>query len=147
MRMERCTFAAQAGWLELRQALWPATREAHLSEMALMAADPRRFIAFIAYTEAGEAVGFAEAAIRTDYVNGARSSPVGFLEGLYVVPAARRKGIGRALVGEVASWARNRGCAELASDAALDNVGSHAVHRALGFAETERAVFFLKPLG
>jgi aminoglycoside 6'-N-acetyltransferase I len=79
-------------------------------------------------------------------VNGAQSSPVGFLEGLYVVPRARRNGVARALVAEVGRWARDFGCSELASDAALANAASHAVHRALGFEETERVVFFRKQL-
>jgi aminoglycoside 6'-N-acetyltransferase I len=39
------------------------------------------------------------------------------------------------------------GCTELASDALLDNQTSHAMHEALGFVETERVVYFLKPLG
>ena len=51
-----------------------------------------------------------------------------------------------ALVSAVADWARSVGCLEFASDAALDNEASHAVHRALGFAETERVVFFRKGL-
>jgi aminoglycoside 6'-N-acetyltransferase I len=35
---------------------------------------------------------------------------------------------------------------ELASDALLDNNGSHAMHEALGFTETERVVYFRKAL-
>ena len=116
----------------------------HLAEMALMAANPQRFAAFVAYAGTDEPLGLAEAAIRTDYVNGAQCSPVGFLEGLYVVPDARRRGVARALVAEVAKWTRDCGCSELASDAALANPASHAVHRALGFEETERVVFFRK---
>ena len=145
-RVERCTSAAHAGWLELRDALWPQSRDVHLAEMAAIAAEPERLAAFVAYTDTGEALGFAEAAIRADYVNGAQSSPVGFLEGLYVVPHARPKGGARALVVEVGRWARDCGCSELASDAALANTASHAVHRALGFEETERVVFFRKCL-
>ena len=145
MRIARCTSAEDAGWLELRLALWPAPRNEHLGEMTLMAANPLRFAAFVAYADSA-AVGLAEAAIRTDYVNGAQSSPVGFLEGLYVVPHARRKGVARALVLEVSRWADASGCEELASDAALVNSASHAVHRALGFDETERVVFFRKRL-
>lgn len=45
-----------------------------------------------------------------------------------------------------ARWARACGCRELASDALLENQASHAAHRALGFVETERVVFFRKPL-
>ena len=85
--------------------------------------------------------------MRADYVNGTNSSPVAFLEGIYVVAELRRKGTGSALVAAVSAWARSAGCSELASDALLENVSSHAVHRALGFQETERVVFFRKELG
>jgi aminoglycoside 6'-N-acetyltransferase I len=113
--------------------------------MAAFVAQPARYAQFVAYDE-GSPVGLAEAALRSDYVNGTETSPVAFLEGLYVVPAERGKGIARSLVRETMRWARERGCAELASDALLDNTTSHAVHRALGFQETERVVFFRRRL-
>ena len=113
--------------------------------MSSFLASPRRYAQFVAYS-AGRPVGFVEAAVRSDYVNGTSSSPVAFLEGIYVVPEARRKRVAASLVLAVAEWARSFGCVEFASDAALDNVVSHAVHRALGFAETERVVFFRKEL-
>jgi aminoglycoside 6'-N-acetyltransferase I len=140
-----CTSIDAPGWLELRQALWPGTREAHEAEMDAFLADPARYAQFIA-REAGEPVGFAEAAIRNDYVNGTDSSPVAFVEGLYVAPAFRRRGIARLLVAEIVRWAKARGCHELASDALLENTASHAAHRALGFEQTERVVFFRKRL-
>lgn len=34
----------------------------------------------------------------------------------------------------------------MASDALLDNAGSHAFHEAVGFEETERVVYFRKSL-
>jgi aminoglycoside 6'-N-acetyltransferase I len=143
--IEACTAVDAAGWLELRTALWPhGTREQHLAEMAAFIAAPRRYGQFIAYSPRGEAIGLAEVALRTDYVNGTETSPVAFLEGLYVLPGARRKGVAASLVIEVSRWARAKGCTELASDALLDNGASHATHRALGFAETERVVFFRK---
>ena len=107
-------------------------------------ANPGRYAQFVAYSTPGQAVGLAEASVRADYVNGAHSSPVAFLEGLYVAPEARRKGIARSLVSAVSQWARGVGCTELASDASLDNESSHAVHLALGFQQTERVVFFRK---
>ena len=113
--------------------------------MARFLDEPHRYAQFVAYAGA-DAVGLAEASVRSDYVNGAISSPVAFLEGLYVTPQARRRGVGKALVAEVASWGRAAGCTELASDAALENQASHAVHRALGFDETERVVFFRRAL-
>lgn len=142
-----CTSTAQDGWLSLRQALWPDCPEAeHLAEMHSFLLDPDRYAQFVAYDEDGQPAGFAEAALRTDYVNGAETSPVAFLEGLYVVPRQRCKGWGRALVGAVTAWARARGCRELASDALLENEASHRMHHALGFEETERVVFFRKEL-
>jgi aminoglycoside 6'-N-acetyltransferase I len=107
---------------------------------------PERFGQFVAYVGSGHAVGFIEVAIRTDYVNGTDSSPVAFLEGIYVVPEARRMGTARALVEAAEHRAISRGCREFASDAALENETSNAMHRALGFQETERVVFFRKLL-
>jgi aminoglycoside 6'-N-acetyltransferase I len=107
---------------------------------------PERYRVLLFVDEQGEALGFAEASIRVDYVNGTSSSPVAFLEGLYVLPASRGQGIARQLVAGIQRWAEERGCTELASDALLDNQASHAMHEALGFTETERVVYFLKPL-
>ena len=147
MLIERCTSVEQLGWLELRQALCTdCATEVQLLEMAEHVAIPQRFADFVAYSDWGKPVGLAEAAMRTDYVNGTTSTPVAFLEGIYVLPESRRQGVAASLVAAVCGWARASGCCELASDAALENQLSHAVHRALGFEETERVVFFRKPL-
>lgn len=144
--IERCADPAHAGWLALRCALWPhCARDGHLAEMAAQCADPARFVALVARTGGG-AVGLAEASVRHDYVNGTDTAPVAFLEGLYVAEDARRAGVARALVAAVEQWARAAGCAELASDAPVANAVSHAVHGALGFAETERVVYFRRAL-
>ncbi|HEY2662566.1 MAG TPA: GNAT family N-acetyltransferase [Caulobacteraceae bacterium] len=63
-----------------------------------------------------------------------------------MAPDARRTGIARALVATVEAWGAASGCRELASDAALNNGASHSLHAALGFEETERVVFFRKPI-
>ena len=109
----------------------------------LHAADGGMFVAEVG----GELVGLAEASLRHDYVNGTTSSPVGFLEAWYVAPAWRGRGVGRALLRAVEGWTRALGCTELASDALLDNTASHAAHRACGFVETERVVYFRKRVG
>lgn len=136
-----------ADWLALRLALWPDTsRQEHEAEMAEFAADPRRYAQWLARDADGAAVGLAEAALRSDYVTGCETSPVAFLEGLYVVPERRRQGVARALVDEAARWGMARGCRELASDTQTDNLASQAVHRALGFAEAERTVAYVRVL-
>jgi len=114
--------------------------------MAAFLAQPGRFMQIVAYTETRQPIGFAEASLRSDYVNGTGSSPVAFLEGLYVAPSHRRRGVARSLVAAVLQWAGSRGCQECASDALVENELSHRVHRALGFTETERVVYFRKTL-
>jgi aminoglycoside 6'-N-acetyltransferase I len=147
VKIEPCESADHPGWLRLRQALWPeCAREEHLSEMSAFVAAPQRYRQFVAYSASREAVGLIEAAMRTDYVNGTESSPVAFVEGLYVVPQARRQGVAASLLASVCDWAQRAGCRELASDAVLENSISHVVHRALGFEETERVVFFRRRL-
>lgn len=132
-------------WLELRTLLWPGSPEDHPGEMeAILASD--ELLCVIARDVDGRPLGFAEAAIRHDYVNGCDTSPVGFLEGIFVRPEARRQGVARALVAAALDWVRSMGCSEFASDAEIDNFDSHTMHRALGFAETGRVVYFRQQL-
>jgi aminoglycoside 6'-N-acetyltransferase I len=140
--VRRATRADIDTWLALRVALWPdQSPDAMRLEMPAMLDDPR-WVVLLALWPHDEVVGMAEANTRTDYVNGCETSPVGFLEAIYVVPAARRQGVARRLVDAVAAWTRSNGLTELASDALPDNTDSHGMHRALGFSETERVVFF-----
>ena len=145
--IERCSSLDQPGWLELRLALWPdATADEHRGYMAISLAQPERYLQLMMYDERRQPLGFIEGSIRSDYVNGTGSSPVGFIKGVYVVPSRRRKGVARQLYAAIADWAKARGCRELASDALVDNEVSQRAHRALGFRETERVVYFTKAL-
>ena len=138
-----CGSADDASWQALRRQMYPRHDVAELfAEMAAMCEQPERYGQFIATGDDGRALGFAEVSVRNDYVVGTRSSPVAFLETIFVVPAARRQGVARVLVAQARAWGRARACAEFASDALLDNEASHAMHRALGFVETERVVYF-----
>jgi aminoglycoside 6'-N-acetyltransferase I len=114
--------------------------------MSNICANPDRFATFVAFDGARSAIGFVEVALRSDHVNGTTTSPVAFLEGIYVVPHARLKGLARALFARAEHWAVNVGCSEFASDARLENAASHAMHRCLGFSETDRVVYFRKGL-
>ena len=146
VRVVRAGPAHLEGVVRLRAALWPEDAvEVHRVEVARKLADGARFAGFIALDPDGE-TGFAECSIRHDHVNGCGVSPVAFLEGLYVDPAHRRRGAARALCAAAAAWGAAAGCSELGSDADLANTASQALHRALGFDETERVVFFRKRL-
>ena len=119
---------------------------AFLCGVSPVISDPDRHVQFVAYTPARLAVGFVEASLHSEYVNGTNSSPVAFLEGIYVAAEHRRQGIAAQLVGAAAAWATSLGCQEFSLDAPLENELSQKVHKALGFLETERVVFFRKAL-
>ena len=145
MRIERVTAATLEDWVGLRLALWPGSQTEHRAEAEAALQNPDA-AAFLVRDDNGMAIGFADATLRRDYVNGCITSPVGFLEGLYVKEDWRRRGVARALIQAVEAWTRAKGCSELASDALLDNTASHRMHGALGFEETERVVYFRKAL-
>jgi aminoglycoside 6'-N-acetyltransferase I len=127
----------------MRAALWPDADPAELAaELDELLADPDQ-VAFVAEQEDGQLCGFAEACVRP-FANGVDEAPCAFLEGWWVDVDMRRSGAGRALVAAIEDWARGRGFAELGSDALLDNTVSHQAHRALGFEERERVVYFRK---
>jgi aminoglycoside 6'-N-acetyltransferase I len=147
MTMERCISLDQPGWLDFRMALWAdATADEHRAYMAIALAQPERFLQLMMYDDQRVPIGFIEGSIRADYVNGTETSPVGFVEGVYVLPTWRRRGVARRLYEAIGDWAKARGCRELASDALLENEASQRAHSALGFRETERVVYFVKTL-
>jgi aminoglycoside 6'-N-acetyltransferase I len=134
-----------------RTALWPeGSWDEHAAEMAGYFAQPRTLgsmpeAVLVASDGDGALLGFVELS-RRPYAEGCRSSPVGFLEGWYVVPERRRQGVGRALVAAAEEWARGLGCSEFASDALVDNALSTRAHHALGFEEVVTIRCFRKPL-
>ena len=95
---------------------------------------------------AENASGFAQCQLRYDYVEGTESSPVGYLEGIYVEEGCRRQGLARALLAACENWARERGCREFASDCELTNTQSLRFHLSLGFEEANRIICFTKKL-
>ena len=91
-------------------------------------------------------VGFAQCSLRTDYVEGTGSSPVGYLEGVFVKEVFRKNGYAKELLCACERWAKDRGCREFASDCELDNIASFKFHMAVGFDEANRIICFKKKL-
>ena len=91
-------------------------------------------------------IGFAQCGLRRDYVEGTDSSPVGYLEGIYVEEAHRRKGYARLLLSACEIWAGEQGCTEFASDCELSNAESLQFHLNVGFEEANRIICFTKKL-
>jgi aminoglycoside 6'-N-acetyltransferase I len=136
----------RAEWLRMRRTLWedrPDDQQVREIEEVLSNVSEA---VFVAERPEGGLCGFVEASIRP-WAEGCESRPVGYIEGWYVDPDMRRRGIGRALVEAVEAWARSKGCRQMASDAELWNIVSHQAHGALGFTETARLVLFKKDLG
>jgi aminoglycoside 6'-N-acetyltransferase I len=131
----------------MREALWPEGKADHPGEIEGYFRGQLRepLEVLLAIDSRGHAVGFAELSIRS-YAEECVTDRVAYLEGWYVDPAARRQGVGRALVTAAEQWARAQGCIEFASDALLDNDVSAAAHAALGFEETVQLRCFKKVL-
>lgn len=100
---------------------------------------------FLKY-ENGLPIGFAQCQLRYDYVEGTRSSPVGYLEGIFVKEGYRNKGYAKELLAECEAWAKENGCHEFASDCEIDNINSFQFHKAMNFTEANRIICFTKEL-
>ncbi len=141
-RVRPATAQDHDGWHAMRVALYGA--DAGTDEMDALLRDPQQ-AAYVAELENGHLGGFVEVGLRS-FAEGCLTSPVGYVEGIWVEPELRGSGLGRRLFEVAEDWARAQGCSEMASDALLDNLLSHAVHRALGYTEVERHVCFYKRL-
>ena len=137
--------ADHPAWAAMRTRLWPEAdaKELESELVSLFALDPP-YTVFIA-EEDGRQVGFIELWVRS-YAEGGPPEPSAYVEGLWVDPDIRRKGVATALLAKAEQWAREKGFKWLGSDAELMNRDSHAWHKAAGFAEVERLVVFGKPL-
>lgn len=140
VRMEEASALAP-----LVKKLWPEHTEAELSRILKDCAGNAESAVF-AFHEKGETVGTALCSLRHDYVEGCDSSPVGYLEGIYVQEGFRRSGVAKALVQECEAWAKDQGCTEFASDCELSNVDSLCFHLSIGFEEANRIICFRKAL-
>ena len=125
----------------LMAALWPHHSTAEMAEEAAAILRNPNCAIFLA-----EDFGFAQVGLRHDYVEGTESSPVGYLEGIYVAEQYRHRGLARQLLTACESWAKEKGCREFASDCELDNTQSLEFHLKAGFMEANRIICFTKKL-
>lgn len=129
---------------ELASRMWEHGPSELAAEFAVLTASEEAacFLAF----DGATAIGFAQCQLRHDYVEGCETSPVGFLEGIFVAKEYRMSGTGRALLSACEAWAKSVGCTEFASDCELDNTVSLAWHLKNGFDEMGRTIWFAKKL-
>ena len=99
------------------------------------------------YQKDDQYVGFMNISIRNDYVNGTDTSPVVYIEAIYVLSEYRQHGIGRKFLEHAEQFAKERGITQLASDCFIDNIMSENFHKSCGFIEKERVICFVKDVG
>lgn len=143
-QIQRAEISDLAALAALGARLWPHHTEAELEAdfAEAMAGGAAYFLALAG----GVPAGFAQCQLRRDYVEGTDSSPVGYLEGIFVAEEYRGRGGARQLLAACETWARDQGCTEFASDCELDNAQSIRFHLGVGFREANRIVCFAKKL-
>ena len=132
--------------VSLASLLWPGHNNDEFKQEIEQLINNEDAVVFLAFGQTGEAIGFAQCQIRSDYVEGTSTTPVGYLEGLYVKELFRKTGIAKQLVKQCEDWSSLKGCREFASDCELDNQESYNVHLKLGFKEVNRVIAFAKKL-
>jgi aminoglycoside 6'-N-acetyltransferase I len=130
---------------ELALLLWPDNSLDELEVDYDQVLKDENSAVFVASND-GQCIAFAQCTLRNDYVEGTRSHPVGYFEGLFVREQYRRNGVASGLLQKCEDWARFKGCTEFASDCELDNSGSTMLHQSIGFEEVNRIICFVKRL-
>ena len=125
--------------------LWPEHSVEELVRIVVEYMDSENSCIFVCEND-GHLNGTALCCLRHDYVEGCVTSPVGYLEGVYVDEPCRRLGIAGALVKECEKWAKEKGCREFASDCELQNTASRQFHLGVGFSEENRIICFRKEI-
>ena len=144
MVIKRAESSEAADLAKLAVKMWDST----VSELTASFADSvnsENTVFFIAYQD-NLTVGFAQCQLRHDYVEGTETSPVGYLEGIFVREEFRCLGIASRLLNECQNWAKAKGCTEFASDCEINNDDSLKFHLKTGFAEANRIICFSKKL-
>lgn len=134
-------------WLRMRMALWPdVSKVIHEREMDAMISDSERFAVFIVPGPNDRLLGFVEVSIREIIDEGCIFKYIGYIEGWYVEPDWRGKGIGGELVKVAERWALGKGMTEMGSDTGMEHIESQKAHQALGFKEQDRLILYRKTL-
>ena len=123
--------------------LWPHHSEEEMAEDVAELLKKMDAACFLA-CDNNQPVAFAQCQLRHDYVEGTENSPVGYLEGIYVMDAYRERGIARELLTACEEWAKSMGCLEFASDCELGNDEGLRFHLRTGFEEANRIICFVK---
>ena len=110
--------------------------------MSMVSAESVFFLAFAEKVP----VGYAQCQLRHDVVEGTETSPVGYLEGIYVKGEHRVQGHASRLMEACEKWAKDEGCIEFAGNCEVHDEDGYKFYTKLGFKEVKRIVCFAKSL-
>lgn len=133
-------------WAVLANLLWPHDTVAELKEIlsdSLLTENEDGILAI----DGEEIVAFINVSVRQDYVNGSSSTPVGYIEGIFVLEQYRKTGVAKALIEHGEEWALSKGCVEMGSDILLENEDSVTFHEHCGYEAVETVVCMIKTIG
>ena len=143
--IKQADYAAVGVLAELAVQLWVNHSQVELEHEFVELLTSTDAACFIKYAD-NCTVGFAQCQLRRDYVEGTRTSPVGYLEGIFVMKEYRHKGYAKELLSSCQQWAASQNCTEFASDCELDNENSLQFHLAMGFEVANKIICFRKSL-
>lgn len=99
------------------------------------------------YIQEKKVVGFVNLSVRNDYVEGATTKAVGYVEGIYVCELNRRNQVAYKLINEGISFFKSLGIKELGSDTEIENEMSQIFHKAIGFHEVSTIKHYIMRIG
>ena len=110
MQYREATASDLDTWAEMRCQLWGGdTTQLRSEAVAILGSSSET--CFLAESDTGSLVGFLEISVRTT-----RSHTYGYLEGWYVAPEYRHRGIGSSLIDHAENWLLHRSVEVIFSD-------------------------------
>ncbi len=127
-------------WARLCCELWPDASPEEMLDGFLSGQNDYEYL----YKSEDCYVAFIGLSVRKEYVEGKEgTAPVGYIEGIYVKPEYRGKGIARELAEFAKVWCVKNGLTMLASDCLIENSASRSFHNSIGFEEANVNVHFI----
>jgi len=139
-------------WLRMRVLLYPERDSQRLLSEIKTIFTRRTILGELDYhilvheEERNKLSGFIETSIRKQ-LQGYQTSPVGYIESLYVVPINRRNGIARQLVAFSEKWIRSQNCNQFFVDTDPGYLDAIQFYKSVGFKEVgsnEKEIIFKK---
>ena len=90
-----------------------------------------------------EYIGFIHLSIRSGFVEGADTTPVGYVEGIYVKPDFRRKGVAKELYHAGLEWLKSKKCTQISGDIWINDNMCPDFYVGMGFKEVNRIICYI----